>query len=281
MSDEIRRLSDELAREPSSLVFLRLGEALRKSGRLDLALKVCVRGLERHPHNADAHDLLARVWADRGELQRAFDEWDMVLRLAPTHTGARKGMGYVLFKEGRLADAERHLGIAVAQDGADESVAAALRTVRRLLHGSAPAAEVGDEADLASGAPAPRRPAEEARLLFADILGDGEHTALLLDADGLVTAGAYVLADGCDVAQEIGAELNDVRHEAHRLVRHLDLGAWRSVVYETDVAAVAMAPVADESFVVVAAAESIPLGLVRRVLDRCAQRAGAWLRTGR
>src|SRR5436853_6688727 len=99
---EIRRLSEELARDPSSLVFLQLGEALRRSGQLELALKVARRGLERHAHNADAHDLLARIWVDLGELQQAFDEWDMVLRLAPSHVGARKGVGYVLFKQGRL-----------------------------------------------------------------------------------------------------------------------------------------------------------------------------------
>ena len=40
MSDEIRRLSDELAREPASLVFLPLGEALRRQGQTDFALKV-------------------------------------------------------------------------------------------------------------------------------------------------------------------------------------------------------------------------------------------------
>ena len=274
MSDEIRRLSDELARDPSSLVFLQLGEALRKSGQLDVALKVCVRGLERHPHNPDAHDLLARVWVDRGELQRAFDEWDIVLRLAPTHAGARKGMGYILFKEGKLDEAERHLRVA-AEHGGDAAASAALHTIRQLLSERKSA---NGDADPAASTGTPHRVDEEARLLFADILGDGEHTALLLSAEGLVTAGAYVISDGRDVAQEIGAALNDVRHEAHRLVRHLDLGAWRAVVCETDVARVAMAPAPDDSLVVVAAAESIPLGFVRRVLDRCVLRAGSWLR---
>jgi tetratricopeptide (TPR) repeat protein len=274
MSDEIRRLSDELARDPSSLVFLQLGEALRKTGQLDLSLKVCLRGLERHPHNPDAHDLLARVWLDRGEPQRAFDEWDMALRLAPTHAGARKGMGYVLFKEGRLDEAQRHLRVAAEASG-DAAASAALHTVRQLLSEGKSA---NGDADTLAPADTPRRVEEEARVLFADILGDGEHTALLLDADGLVSAGAYVVSDGRDVAQEIGAALNDVRHEAHRLVRHLDLGAWRAVVYETDVATVAMAPAPEDSLVVVAAAESIPLGFVRRVLDRCALRASSWIR---
>ena len=93
MSDDISRLSEELARDPSSLVFLQLGEALRRAGQLDLALKVAHRGLERHAHNADAHDLLARIRVDRGELQDAFDEWDMVLRLAPDARRRAQGNG--------------------------------------------------------------------------------------------------------------------------------------------------------------------------------------------
>src|SRR5215217_7785836 len=61
MADDVRRLSDELARDPGSRVFVPLGEALRRQGQLDLALKVTLRGLERHPHFADGHDLLAQA----------------------------------------------------------------------------------------------------------------------------------------------------------------------------------------------------------------------------
>ena len=49
------------------------------------------------------------------------------------------------------------------------------------------------------------------------------------------------------------------------------------VVYETDLAIVAMAPALDESMVLVAASHTMPLGFVRRVLDRCVRRATAWL----
>ena len=277
MSEEIRRLSEELARDPSSLVFLQLGEALRRAGQLDLGLKVAHRGLERHAHSADAHDLLARIRVDRGELQEAFDEWDMVLRLAPSHVGARKGMGYVLFKQGKLAEAESHLSTAATHDRGDSSIATALRMVRRLLR----YARVAGNGNGAPGhddlVAAQRRVEEEARLLFADILGEGEHTALLLNADGLVAAGLYVTAEGEDVSQEVGAALTGVRDDALRAVRHLDLGAWRAVVYETDLATVALAPALDESMVLVAASHTIPLGFVRRVLDRCVQRATSWL----
>lgn len=282
MSDEIRRLSDELARDPSSLVFIQLGEELRRTGQLDLALRVALRGLERHPHDADAHDLLARIHVDRGDLTAAYDEWDTVLKLAPGHVGARKGVGYVLFKQGRLAEAERYLSEASAQNGGDPSINTALHMVRRMLHYSE---GPGSDANGADGngtgpvADAGRRVEEEARRLFAEILGEGEQTALLLDASGLVTAGLYITEDGRDVAQEVGASLAGIRDEAARAAEHLGLGPWTSVTFETDVATVAMAPVLDDSLVLVAAARSVPLGLVRRVLQQCSRRATAWLET--
>ena len=347
MSDEIRRLSDELAREPASLVFLPLGEALRRQGQTDFALKVALRGLERHPHNADAHDLLARISVDRGELERAFDEWDMVIRFAPRHAGARKGMGFVLFRQGKLEEAERYLAEAMEADSEDQSTITALAHVRRALgrpmsamppapqrpsdagkptlpplpemhlqprasgetrlsdvqsrsSGETRAAETLRPAPSGGALPEPpwlsdtlRNSAQPAaqpavpeidprerealarnpRALFADLIGDADQTALLLDADGFVLAGAYVAGDGRDVAQEVGAELSGVSDEAQRAMRHLDLGSWQQIIVETEVATIALAPGPREGLLLVAADGATPLGMVRRFLDRAAARA--------
>lgn len=291
MADDVRRLSEELARDPASPVYLQLGEALRKGGQLDLALKVALRGLERHPHDADSHDLLARIAVDRGELERAFDEWDMVRRIAPAHLGARKGMGYVLFKQGKYAEAQTYLSEASALDGEDETVATALAMVRVKLR----------EADGDRGGRGGRGDQGERQhhvpdavhldtldnldtldhlRLFDAITEGGEHTALLLDATGLVMAGTYVTQDGRDVAQEVGAELSGVSDEARRAMRHLGLGEWSSLTVETDAAVVAMAPMRDDALLLIAASKAMPLGLVHRVLDRCAERAHGWLTKG-
>jgi predicted regulator of Ras-like GTPase activity (Roadblock/LC7/MglB family)/predicted Zn-dependent protease len=285
MADDIRRLSEELARDPASPAYLQLGEQLRRGGQLDLALKVALRGLERHPHDADAHDLLARIAVDRGELERAFDEWDMVRRIAPAHLGARKGMGYVLFKQGKFAEAQTYLSEASELDGEDETVATALAMVRVKLRGDR--RDPGDRRDQGertgpSGALEPVDPVDPHHPLdlFHDLTADGEHTALLLDATGLVMAGTYFTQDGRDVAQEVGAELSGVSDEARRAMRHLGLGDWSSLTVETDAAVVAMAPMRDDALVLVAASKAMPLGLVHRVLDRCAARATAWLAKG-
>ena len=294
MPDDVRRWSDELARDPGSMVFLQLGEALRRQGQVDLAFKVAVRGLERRPHNADAHDLLARIYVDQGDLERAFDEWDMVLRLAPGHAGALKGMGFVYFRQGQLELASRFLGEAAQTDGDDPSIAAALELVRRRQQG----VDVAEESELPAEAPveeersidaivaasrAPRVSREiagDARTVFADVVGEGSRTALLLDASGLVLAGAYPGANGEDLAERIGAELSGVSDEARRAMRHLGLGEWSSIVFETEGATVAMAPAPSDALLVIATDRATPLGFVRRLLDRAGERARRWLGEG-
>ncbi len=306
-NDDIRALSEELAADPTSLAFIPLGEALRRRGDLEVAMRVAMRGAERHPMRPDAHDLVARVSADRGELDRAISEWETVLQLAPSHGGARKGLGFVCFQLGRLEDAAAHLGAALAIDPDDGSLAAALQTVRHALDRQADAdrATVAVRRVAATGesesAHPPRGaqytealatrptialpsdlqdPEADAGALFDDLLEGQRSAAMLLDADGLVLAGRYVAVDGRDLAADIGAQLSGVSDEASRAMRHLGLGAWRQIVFETEAASVAMAPL-QEGVVLVAAARPIPLGFVRRVLERAVHRAIAWLEGSR
>lgn len=267
MADEIRQWSDELARDPSSLVFLPLAEALRRQGQTGTAQKVALRGLQRHPHNPEAHDLLARILADLGDLHGAFDEWDMVLRLSPSHVGALKGMAYIRFQQGLHAEAEELLTQARAQES-DENLDAAIGLVRR---SSAFRAETLVD------------PFSDPRLLYTDLLAP-DQAAMALDKDGLVLAGAYHAADGHDVAQEIGASLSGVSDEAQRATRHLGIGAWKSIVFETEAAVVALAPSPPTTgaggLVVVAAVPDAPLGLLRRMLHRCTTRTADWFARG-
>jgi predicted regulator of Ras-like GTPase activity (Roadblock/LC7/MglB family) len=116
--------------------------------------------------------------------------------------------------------------------------------------------------------------------LFADLLIDDGQTALLLDASGYVLAGIYMDGDGNNVSQDVGAQLSGISDEVLRSTRHLDIGDWKSITFETQAAVIGMAPAAGQSLVVVAASRATPLGLLRRLLDRCAGRAGEWLDGG-
>lgn len=168
MPDDIRQLSAQLAQDPSSLVFLRLGELLRRKGQVDTAQRVAVAGLERHPHNADAHDLYARILADKQDFERAFDEWDMALRIAPNHTGALKGLAFLYFKIGDIAQAVAHLEEAQRILPGDASITQALALVQGAAEPAAvePALETmaaepggGPKAGTLRPPPPPRPPA--------------------------------------------------------------------------------------------------------------------------
>jgi predicted regulator of Ras-like GTPase activity (Roadblock/LC7/MglB family) len=281
-TDEIRALSDQLAADPSSLVFLPLGEVLRRRGQLDVAWKVALRGVERHPQRPDAHDLVARIAIDRGDAARARAEWETVLTLAPGHATAQKGLGFLRFQQGDLAGAAELLGAAFAADPDDQSLAAALGTVRAAIADASqtPSERETKPAAAANAAPdADMHAVTDARALFDEILGDQPQTALLIDHDGYVVAGQYLTADGRDLGADLAAQLSGVSDEAARAVQYLKLGAWKQIVFESEAASLAMAPSGD-GVLLVATPRTVPLGFVRRVLERSVERARHWIETG-
>lgn len=277
MTDHVRLWSDELARDPSSLVFLPLAETLRRRGQLELARKVATRGVERHPRNPDAHDQLARIQADAGDLAAAYESWRVVLHLVPTHVAALKGMAFVRFQQGELAEAERLLIEAQRHDD-DSGTAADSDGVFPTPHAAGRTAHVTPAGNAAVGGPS------APQALFAPVLEPGQ-AAILLDSEGLVLAGAYRASDGQDVSEAVGATLSGMSAEAMRTTRHLDIGAWRSITFESEAAVVSLSPVgSDETgsagLLLVAAPPGTPLGRLHRVLDRCIACSQQWLGLG-
>jgi predicted regulator of Ras-like GTPase activity (Roadblock/LC7/MglB family) len=278
-AERIHAWMDEIARDPASPAFMPLADALRRLGRLDEARRYALRGLERHPHLAGAHDALARVLADLGDEGEARDEWEFALRLDPSHLASLRGLGFLAWKRRDLAAAEHLLARALHMNPAEDGVATALRRVRAELRDvvRAPAAD----APAGNRAVTTRRSrstaADEARQLFATLLGDGDRTALLLDRDGLVMAGTYIDGSGREVADEVGAHLGGLADEATRALQQLGLGRWESLLVEAQHATVALSPTLEGAVVMVAAARDTQVGLVRRLLTQARQRAAAWM----
>ena len=172
---QIRRWQDEVARDPGSPAFVPLADVYRREGRLEVATRLCLRGLSRQPERVDAHVLLGRVYRESGDLDRALDEMDIALRLDPGNAPARRAIGYICLERRDWKAAARHLEEAARQDPRDERVASALALARKRARTAASAA--------------PREPAEALRPPLEGFVREARvRLAMLLEPSGRIAA---------------------------------------------------------------------------------------------
>jgi tetratricopeptide (TPR) repeat protein len=288
VTDEIRALTSRLAEEPTSLAFLELGEALRRRGQFEAAVKVARGGLSRYPGLADAHDLVARILSDQGDLAGAFDAWADALRLDPMRSSALKGLAFLYFRAGDHTAALEHLARAGETDPDDTTIAAAMARIRLEADGLAAPIEASaltaPSAPAPGGSPAPVSPppaaAPPADSPFAE-LSDGERGLLLADATGLRLGGTLTAPGGADAGDRVAAELGGVVREAGRASRLLGLGSWHSIAIETPAAFLVLVPPSGDTVLLAAREPSVPMARLGLLADRAARVARLWLERGR
>ncbi len=284
MTDDIRAMSATLAADPANLVFLDLGESLRRRGQLEAALKVAMAGAARHPALADARDLCARIHSDLGDGESAFDAWLEALQLDATHLGAHKGLGFLYYRAGDLSRALRHLELAAAsapEAGLDVAITRVRAALAAEERASAPPAE-GHAAGSAAGAahavpaPPPRAAVDGEPEVFAgfDAARDG---LLLLDANGLRLGGGIRNRVGADVSDAVAAHLAGVSREASRAARLLALGAWRSLSVESTDGTLHLTAPTDGTVLLTVRDASVPAGRLAILAERAGEAARRWL----
>jgi tetratricopeptide (TPR) repeat protein len=290
--DDIRALTARMAEEPGSLAFLELAEALRRRGQLEAAFKVARGGLSRYPGLADAHDLMARVLSDQGDLAGAFDAWSSVLQLDPMRTSALKGIAFLYFRAGDTAAALDHLQRAMEVDPDDPTIRQAFGRVgaSRPEAFSDPGA-ASDASSHATGlpprvsaaraeappAPAPA-PASAGRTpgLFDGVDG-GERGLLLLDGNGLRLGGELASPHGEEAGDRVAAQLAGVSREAARATRLLGLGSWHTIAIECPDGHLVLAQSTADTVLLASRDPSVPMGRVGLLAERAARAARTWL----
>jgi tetratricopeptide (TPR) repeat protein len=281
VTEDIRTLTTRLAEEPGSLAFLELAEALRRRGQLEAAGKVARGGLSKYPGLADAHDLMARILSDQGDLAGAFDAWADALRIDPMRTGALKGIAFLYFRAGDADAAIEHLQRAAEADPDDESIAQALVKVRRESRSVShrpvePAPEPEAATDPASNpAPNPISQPTDPGSPFADM--DGGRSLVLVDANGLRLAGSLPSPSGEETGDRVAAQLAGVSREAARATRLLGLGTWQSITLESSDGHFVLVRPTGETVLLAAREQSLPMARVVLLAERAARAAKQWL----
>jgi tetratricopeptide (TPR) repeat protein len=278
VTDDIRALTARMADEPGSLAFLELAEALRRRGQTDAAYKVARGGLARYPGLADAHDLMARVLSDQGDLAGAFDAWSSALQLDPMRTSALKGIAFLYFRAGDRAAALDHLQRAMDVDPDDPSIPQALARIGAELRAAMPAAAPPQMESAPSPDAPPTAAVAERRApsLFEDVEG-GEQGLLLIDASGLRLGGRLEGRDGGEAGDRVAAQLAGVAREAARATRLLGLGSWHAIAVESPDGHFVLAQPTADTILLAAREPSLPMGWVTLLAERAARAARAWL----
>jgi tetratricopeptide (TPR) repeat protein len=275
VSDDIRTLTARLAEEPDSLAFLELGEALRQRGQLDAAYKVARGGLSRYPALADAHDLMARILGDQGDLAGAFDAWAEALRFDPMRIGALKGIAFLYFRAGDVPAALEHLRRASEIDPDDESIAQAIERVRgAAVPNASPVSSASPVA-----APAPGADSDVLLDLAASRTANGHKGSgeLLVDGKGLRLNGTLRGANNEEVGDRVAAELAGVSKEASRTTKLLGLGGWHAIAVEAPDGNLFLVAPTPDTLLLTVREPSLPMARLGLIAERAAKDAREWL----
>ena len=268
MTDDIRTLTARVAEEPSSLAFLELGEALRRRGQLEAAYKVARGGLARYPALADAHDLIARILGDQGDLAGAFDAWVEALRFDPMRIGALKGIAFLYFRAGDVAAALEHLRRAAEIDPDDESVIQAITRVRQATQA------VPDDTTAVKN---------EGYVTYQTVTSEPalresrDPESMLVDGNGLRLSGTLLSPRKEDVGERVAAELAGVSKEATRTSRLLGLGTWQAIAVEAPAWNLFLVPPTPDTLLLTVRESSLPMARLALLADRAAREARTWL----
>jgi tetratricopeptide (TPR) repeat protein len=256
MDGKVRRslqsLSEEVATNPNSTAFVELAAAYRERGDSERALRLCLRGLQRHPTHVEAHFELGLIYEARGERELALDEWGIVRQLAPDHLASRLALIRLYLDEKRYADAEIELKAARELAPADSAVADLWQALQAAQRDLAP-----DQAGSAASAD-----------IFAALEKEQPGTlgVMLVGGDGQLLEGRMTRR-GAESDRMLGVTLNGAKSEATRVASHLGLGELQGMIIESAVARLTVSPVSD-GIVIVATRTDVPAGQAARLVQR-------------
>lgn len=170
----VEQLRFELREDPSSRVFFRLGEHLRREGELEEAVGILRAGVAHHPRYVAAWVSLGRALLESGDDREASEALARALELDPENGVAARHAGEAAIAGGEWVAAIKALKRARALSGQDDALDARILFVEQRL---------AENGQLEVPTPAPRRagpqPAAVPERVFpVDDAASGAHRAV-------------------------------------------------------------------------------------------------------
>ncbi len=119
---EIAKLTERIAKDPKSKLFVPLAEEYKKAGDLEMALHVLSEGLKNNPGYVTAKSFLGRLLIEKGDLAGAKKEFEEVVKAIPDNLMAQRKLGDINALQGNGAGALAHYKAALALTPKDEEL---------------------------------------------------------------------------------------------------------------------------------------------------------------
>ncbi len=143
---EIEKLTERIAKDPKSKLFVPLAEEHKKAGDIETAIRVLMEGLKHNPGYVTARSFLGRLLMDKGDLSGAQKELEEVIKTIPDNLLAQRKLGDIYVLQGRGTDALPRYKAALALNPGDKDLPSLL-------------ADLEAGRDVSSRIPRPKAPA--------------------------------------------------------------------------------------------------------------------------
>jgi tetratricopeptide (TPR) repeat protein len=150
--EEIEKLRTRVEKDPNSRLFLPLAEEYRKSGMLDEAITVILKGLEHQPGYTSARVALGRIYLEKNMSDEAKEEFEAVVRTIPDNLFAHRKLADIYKERGETEKAISEYKTVVQLNPLDEDAMMCLSELEGPPFAEEPAVSAEAEPLSASGA---------------------------------------------------------------------------------------------------------------------------------
>ncbi len=160
VTSEIAKLTERIAKDPQSKLFVPLAEEYKKTGDIEAAIHVLSEGIEKNPGYISARAFLGKLLLTKGDIAGSRREFEEVVKAIPDNLMAQKKLGDICVLEGHPQEALIQYKIVLQLSPSDEEVIGLVNDiqagidVRSRITDYRPVAEPGPEMPPPSGQPA-------------------------------------------------------------------------------------------------------------------------------
>lgn len=123
-TSEIAKLTERIAKDPKSKLFVPLAEEYKKIGQTDMAVAVLREGLKNNPGYATARSFLGRLLLEQNDLAGAQKELEEVVKTIPDNLLAQKKLGDIFILQGKPKEALERYRVAKSLGPVDKELTA-------------------------------------------------------------------------------------------------------------------------------------------------------------